>query len=122
MKALIIDDSPTICTVVEYLLRHQGWDCEVAHSAKHGMELLSSDGHQIDLVIVDHTLNHIDGLSVLEEYRKQGRSTRSILLSQDDRDSIVGRAQDLGATCWVHKPLSLDNMKKAIEYSLNTKF
>ena len=117
MKALLVEESPTVCAVMEYALKHEGWDLTVAETQEQAMELLSSEGETIDIVIVDHSLDHIDGLSVLERSSKLNHNPKSILLSQDDRSEITDQAQNLGAICWLHKPVSMASLLKAITYS-----
>ncbi|MDH3600511.1 MAG: response regulator [Candidatus Tectomicrobia bacterium] len=69
-----------------------------------------------DLVLLDLNMPKKDGCAVLKELQQDTalRSIPVVVLTTSDSDSDVERAYDLGANCYITKPVGLDQFAKAI--------
>ncbi len=100
---LIIEDEPvTRTTLCQYLESH-GYKVDATDNADEAEQILSD--HEIDLLLVDITLDGKDGLQITREQR--AKSDIGIILItglSDDIDRIVGL--ELGADDYVCKPFN----------------
>src|SRR3954471_7877167 len=104
MRALIIEDDRTIADFVARGLREAGFAVDVAADGDAGLELASTEPY--DLAIVDLMLPKRDGLSVIDELRRRGRSTPVLILSA--RRSVDDRVRGLqaGGDDYLTKPFA----------------
>ena len=104
MHALIIEDDKAIADFIARGLREAGFAVDVAASGDEGLEAALTQ--QPDVAIVDVMLPGRDGLSVIEELRRMGRSTPVLILSA--RRSVDDRVQGLqaGGDDYLTKPFA----------------
>src|ERR1700745_655871 len=93
MKALIIEDDKTIADFIARGLREAGFAVDVAPDGEEGLDAALTQ--QPDVAIVDLMLPKRDGLSVIDELRRHGRSTPVLILSA--RRSVDDRVRGLQA-------------------------
>ena len=84
-KALIVDDEPNICDVLQDLLEDKGYNVISANCIKEAQQLLISD--TFDIIILDIVMEEtngsedIDGLAILRQIYEQKLATKVILLT-----------------------------------------
>jgi two-component system, OmpR family, phosphate regulon response regulator PhoB len=105
---LVIEDEVDLATTLEYNLRSNGLTTRLAHTAKAGLELASSDPPP-DVIILDLMLPDLSGTEVCRRLRDNPR-TRDIPLIMctakgDEIDRVVGF--EVGADDYVVKPYSV---------------
>ena len=83
---LIIEDDEDIREGIRILFSGENYRITEAGSGEEGLRLFSGD---IDLVILDIMMPHLDGLSVLKKLRAAGKTTPVLLLTA--RDAIADR-------------------------------
>jgi len=78
-----------------------------------------ADSVRPDLVLLDLNMPKKDGCTVLKELQQDTalRSIPVVVLTTSDSDSDIERAYELGANCYITKPVGLDQFAKAI-YSI----
>ena len=108
IRALVVDDEPSLADLVSMALRYEGWDVRTALTGQdalhHSREFLP------DVVVLDIMLPDIDGLEVLRRMRTDGRDVPVLFLTA--RDSIDDRVVGLtaGGDDYVTKPFSLEEL------------
>ena len=104
MRALIIEDDQTIADFVARGLREAAFAVDVAADGEAGLELASREPY--DVAIVDLMLPKRDGLSVIDDLRRSGRSTPVLILSA--RRSVDDRVRGLqaGGDDYLTKPFA----------------
>lgn len=115
LRVLVIDDSKTIRRTAQALLKKEG--CEV-FLAEDGFDALAKIvEHQPDLIFVDIMMPRIDGYQTCAIIRSNSRfrTTPVIMLSSKDGLFDRARARVVGATYYLTKPFSQDELKKALE-------
>ena len=90
-KVLVVDDEPSILTLLTFNLEKEGYQVTTSENGKNGFELALSN--QYDFIILDVMLPGMDGLEIL------------ILTAKDEQvDKIIGL--EIGADDYLTKPFS----------------
>src|SRR5438477_8937358 len=113
MRALIIEDDQTIADFVARGLREAGFAVDVAADGDAGLELASTEPY--DVAIVDLMLPKRDGLAVIDELRRRGRSTPVLILSA--RRSVDDRVRGLqaGGDDYLTKPFAFAELLARVQ-------
>lgn len=101
---LIVEDEPSIVTLIKYNLEKVGFQTAVAYNGEEAMEKLT---HQsFDLVVLDLMLPKMDGMEVCKTIRKQNNNVPILMLTAKDseHDKIYGL--EMGADDYLTKPFS----------------
>jgi heavy metal response regulator len=113
MHALIIEDDRAIADFIARGLREAGFAVDVATNGSDGLdEALTQEP---DVAIVDLMLPGRDGLSVIDELRKQGRTTPVLILSA--RRSVDDRVRGLqaGGDDYLTKPFAFAELLARVQ-------
>ncbi|HEY7172163.1 MAG TPA: response regulator transcription factor [Vicinamibacterales bacterium] len=113
MRSLIIEDDQTIADFVARGLREAGFAVDLAADGEAGLELASNEPY--DVAIVDLMLPKKDGLSVIDELRRRGRSTPVLILSA--RRSVDDRVRGLqaGGDDYLTKPFAFAELLARVQ-------
>jgi len=113
MHALIIEDDTAIAEFIARGLREAGFAVDVAADGKEGLEAALTG--EPDVAIVDLMLPGRDGLSVIDELRRQGRSTPVLILSA--RRSVDDRVRGLqaGGDDYLTKPFAFAELLARVQ-------
>jgi two-component system chemotaxis response regulator CheY len=104
MRALIVDDSRFVRTILRGLLEKRGIECEEAADGQAGMNRLQA-GSPFDLALVDWNMPVMDGFAMLKQLRADGFATVKVMMvtTEAENDFII-RALDAGADEYMMKP------------------
>lgn len=109
-RILIIDDEPTIQTVVEFgLKRAAGWDVLTAGSGEAGIHM--AQAQQPDVILLDVMMPDMDGMAALSVLRSRPDTTHIpvILLTAAVATEALQQLEALGVSGMIAKPFnSLD--------------
>jgi two-component system OmpR family response regulator len=108
MRVLIIEDDRQLSDQLAEAMRDAGYTVDCAFDGEEGHFL--GDTEPYDLVILDIGLPVMDGLSVLERWRRDGRSMPVLLLTARDRWSDKVQGIDAGADDYVAKPFHVEEV------------
>lgn len=74
------------------------------------------DAPRPDLILLDLNLPGLDGCSLLRELRGQDalRSIPVVVLSSSDSERDIARSYELGANCYLTKPMGLDAYQSVV--------
>jgi heavy metal response regulator len=113
MRALIIEDDQTIADFVARGLRQAGFAVDIAPDGDQGLMLATEEPY--DVAIVDVMLPKRDGLSVIDELRKRGRSTPVLILSA--KRTVDDRVQGLqaGGDDYLTKPFAFAELLARVQ-------
>jgi heavy metal response regulator len=113
MRALIIEDDQTIADFVARGLREAGFAVDIAADGDSGLALASEEPY--DIAIVDLMLPKRDGLGVIDELRRRGRSTPVLILSA--RRSVDDRVRGLqaGGDDYLTKPFAFAELLARVQ-------
>ena len=113
MRVLVIEDSKRLQTYIAKGLRLHGFAVDVASDGEEG--LWRAEGDEYDVIVLDLMLPKLDGISLLERLRSQGRKTHVLILTA--RDSVEDRVHGLdhGADDYLVKPFAFAELVARIQ-------
>lgn len=103
-KILVIEDEPSIQSVLKELLASSGYEVAVADDGAEGIEIFERG--RFDLVLLDIMLPKLDGYDVCRRIRG-GSSTPIIMLTALDEEEAQVKAFELQADDYITKPFSV---------------
>lgn len=108
MRLLVVEDDPDLNRQLVGALEEAGY---VVDSAKDGEEgHFLGDTEPYDAVILDLGLPEMDGVTVLEKWRRDGRTMPVLILTARDRWSDKVAGFDAGADDYVAKPFYMEEV------------
>ena len=108
MRLLVIEDDPDLNRQLATALTDAGYVVDRAYDGEEGHFLGESEPY--DAVILDIGLPKMDGISVLEAWRRAGRAMPVLILTARDRWSDKVQGFDAGADDYVAKPFHLEEV------------
>jgi two-component system, OmpR family, response regulator len=118
VRILLVEDERGIADFVERALRSQGHAVEVASDGDDGLHRALSS--TFDLLILDIVLPGRSGLGVLTEVRKVTPALPVIMLTARAEISDKVAGLDAGATDYMTKPFSVDELLARVRAHLRT--
>src|SRR5437868_15077002 len=103
MKVLLVDDDLDLLDVTSYALRRDGLNTIVASDGAQALRRWQTETP--DIVVLDISLPHMNGLEVCHKIR-QNSSTPVILLTGHSDEEHVVQGFRMGADDYVTKPFS----------------
>lgn len=103
-KILIVDDEPSIRTLLEYNLKQAGYPTLLAKDGEEALWQIERESP--DLILLDLMIPKIDGIEVCRTLRENQNNTPVIMLTakSDELDKIFGL--NIGADDYMTKPFS----------------
>lgn len=113
MRVLVVEDDLGVARQVTDTLRQAMYVVDVAHDGEEGRFL--GDTEPYDVVVLDLGLPKLDGLSVLQQWRRMGRRMPVLILTARDtwREKVAGLRA--GADDYLAKPFELEEMLARVE-------
>ncbi len=108
MRILVVEDDANLNRQLKEALTEGGYVVDVAFDGEEGHFL--GDTEPYDVVVLDIGLPQMDGLSVLEEWRRAGKKMPVLLLTARDRWSDKVQGIDAGADDYVAKPFHMEEV------------
>ena len=108
MRILVVEDDRDLNNQLAQALKESGYVVDTAFDGEEAHFL--GDTEPYDAVILDIGLPQKDGLSVLEQWRRDGRSMPVLLLTARDRWSDKVQGIDAGADDYVAKPFHVEEV------------
>jgi len=112
-RILIVEDEVDLALGVRDALQHSGFDAEVVHDGRVGLQKLREG--RFDLVVLDLMLPGLNGLDLLKELRKSKSDVRVLILTAlaDEEDLLKGF--QAGADDYMAKPFSPRELVARVE-------
>ena len=113
---LVVDDSPTMRQMVAFTLSNAGFTVVEAGNGKEAMGKIGG-GTKPDLVVTDLNMPEMDGITLIQEIRKNPalKFMPILMLTTESSDDKKKAGQAAGATGWVVKPFNPEQMLKVIQ-------
>ncbi|MEM1200193.1 MAG: response regulator transcription factor [Pseudomonadota bacterium] len=108
MRILVVEDDPDINRQLVNALTDSGYVVDNATDGEEGHFL--GDTEPYDCVILDLGLPVMDGVSVLEAWRREGHKMPVLILTARDRWSDKVSGFDAGADDYVSKPFHMEEV------------
>ena len=108
MRLLVVEDDPDLNRQLVEAFTDAGYVVDKALDGEEGHFL--GDTEPYDAVVLDIGLPQKDGISVLEEWRRAGRTMPVLILTARDRWSDKVQGMDAGADDYVAKPFHMEEV------------
>ncbi|HEX7805787.1 MAG TPA: response regulator transcription factor [Cellulomonas sp.] len=108
VRALVVDDEPTLAELLSTALRYEGWHVEHALSGQSAIKLAKS--FDPDVILLDIMLPDLSGLEVMRRIRATSPTVPVLFLTAKDavEDRVAGLTA--GGDDYVTKPFSLEEV------------
>ena len=113
---LIVDDEANTLASLSRAFRLAGHEATVCDNAAKALEL--AKGQHFDLIFSDVVMPGKDGLSLLEDLKKQGVTAPVVMMSGQAHIEMAVRATRLGASDFLEKPISSDKLLLTVDNAL----
>src|SRR5918999_5519135 len=108
MRVLVVEDDANLNRQLVTALKEAGYAVDAATDGEEGHYLGETEPY--DAVVLDLGLPLIDGISVLERWRRAGRTMPVLILTARDRWSDKVQGIDAGADDYVAKPFHMEEV------------
>src|SRR5215472_2464027 len=109
-RALIVDDEPATCQLIEKVLGSVGMDCLCVTKSVEAPDILQHG--KFAMVFVDDEMPFPDGPELTRQMRDSGRNriTPIVMMSDDKRPAAMSRGFEAGASFFMYKPLDRERL------------
>jgi two-component system, chemotaxis family, chemotaxis protein CheY len=116
-KALVVDDSKTIRTILKRILPELGYEVCEAAGGKEALAVIDAEGTSVSLVLTDWDMPEMDGLDLLKRLRQNPELSllKIIMVTTETELGRMVSALDAGANEYVMKPFIKDILKEKLE-------
>lgn len=119
IRILLVEDNPgdVDLTREEFAATKVSHELDVVTDGQQALDFLRGPGNpRPDLVLLDLNLPKLDGKAVLREVKSDDalRAIPVIVLSSSKADADVRAVYELGASCYVPKPVDLAGFEKVV--------
>ena len=110
---LVVDDNSTNLQLMKEVLEYFGLSCQQANDPIKALQLIvesEKNNQPFDLIILDHHMPGLDGISLVEELKKNlpyGRDPFILMLSSLEKSEHAPRAEKAGIHKLLSKPVKL---------------
>ncbi len=108
MRVLVVEDDADLNRQLVQAFREAGYVVDSAKDGEEGHFLGETEPY--DVVVLDIGLPRLDGISVLEQWRRAGRMMPVLILTARDRWSDKVQGIDAGADDYVAKPFHIEEV------------
>jgi two-component system response regulator RegA len=110
---LLVDDDPTFCQVLARALNKRGYSTATAHTGEQALQIAATQpprGAVVDLKLADES-----GLALIDALRRQLPELKIVMLTGYASIATAVEAVKLGATHYLCKPASVDEILAAFD-------
>lgn len=106
MRAIVIDDSKSIRSILSKILIEIGFTVEEAANGLEALDVIKKD--KVDLALVDWNMPNMNGYEFIQEVRKDNtyKDMRMMMVTTETEMNKVVEALEAGANEYVMKPFT----------------
>lgn len=113
MLVLVVEDDELILRTIEHKLLKEGHEVVLIRNGKDAIELIKEV--KFDLIITDIMMPFASGIEILSAKKGFANDTPIIILSSMGQEEVVVEAFDLGASDFMVKPFSPNELMLRIK-------
>jgi two-component system response regulator AtoC len=118
---LVGEDELEVRAYLEMALKCAGYSVELAQDGEEVLSILHSSGHEIAAVLLDLMMPQRDGIEVLQEIRRISPTVPVLVVSGAGSPVNIVTAMRSGATDFLCKPVSHEDLYNAINRALENR-
>ncbi len=117
IRIVAVDDNEAVLKNVKSYFKD---NCNISvvasfNDGKKALDYLVDNKDEYDLVLLDIILAHCDGLKILEEMKYNKLNKKIMVISSFKDDFTIKRAQMLGASYYMLKPIDMEVIEKRVD-------
>jgi len=118
-RVLAVDDSPSIRSLVTYVLEEAGFSVVVAEDGQKALDYARQ--HTVDVVLTDINMPNLDGIDLIKGLRAlpHYKYVPMLVLTTESGTKRKMDGKAAGATGWIVKPFDPDQLVSTIEKVLS---
>ncbi|MBN2609801.1 MAG: PAS domain S-box protein [Candidatus Fermentibacteraceae bacterium] len=116
---LLVDDEVSVREVGMSMLERKGYDVLVAGDGREALEIFREKHDEIDCIILDLTMPHMDGDETFREMRKIDSSVKVIISSGYNKQDVTQRFVGKGLAGFIQKPYRLSELHAKVQEVIN---
>lgn len=118
-KIIIIDDEPSVGTLLKINLKQKGYSVATAESGVEG--IAKAEAEQFDLIILDVALPGMNGIEICQTFReiKNYLEVPIVMISSRSDNLTIEQTQRAGASDYLVKPFTFEELIQKIEDHLD---
>jgi signal transduction histidine kinase len=119
-RLLVVEDDVHLLEGVQSVLEIEGYQVTIAENGAEALKLLNDESLKPDLIVSDIMMPHMDGLTFLNEVRKDPRwvSIPFIFLTARGEKADIHQGKRLGVDDYIIKPFDTEDLLVAVEARL----
>ena len=118
-RILIVDDEPTICSLIDRRLTREGYSCVTANNGKEALDLFLKK--PFSLVLSDIRMPEMDGIELLKTIRALSPKMMMVMVTGYPEINMAVEALRLGAYDFILKPADLELVVHSVKRALEKK-
>lgn len=113
LHILVVEDEPSIATLITYNLKQAGYTTDVANNGRKALQMVENQHY--DFIVLDLMLPEIDGYEVCQTIRQNNNDVPILMLTAktEEDDKVLGLK--MGADDYLTKPFSPKELVARIE-------
>lgn len=114
-KILIAEDEVLMLKALEFKLKKDGYQVDVASDGRQAMDKVKSETY--DLILTDIMMPFVGGMEILSYVKNDPikKSTPVLLISAVGLENVVLEGFNLGADDFIYKPFNLNELSVRIK-------
>lgn len=121
MRILLIEDETSISNFIKDGLEEEGFAVDLAENGKKGLQMALENLAGYDLILLDWMLPGMSGIEICRAIRKENQQLPIIFLTAKDTVDDAVFALESGASDFIRKPFSFEEMLARIRVLLRSK-
>ncbi len=111
---LLVDDEESLIALGARMLEHLGFTVLTAADGLQAVDSYRERGKEIDLVLMDLTMPHMDGAEAFGELRRLNPDIRVVLASGYSHEDVASRFAGKGLAGVLQKPYTLAKLRESL--------
>lgn len=115
MNILLVDDSPTVRTLVKFSLSSKGYNIFEAGDAEEALNVIKEKG-PFPICIFDINMPGKNGIELIKEVLAipEHANTKIVVLTTESSDELKQKGKEAGAKAWLVKPFEEESLLTVI--------
>lgn len=119
--ALVVDDEESVRALARVMLEKMGFSVISAADGREAVEVFRQKADQIDLVLLDMTMPHLNGEETFREMRRIRSGVCTILSSGYNEQSATNRFAGKGLAGFIQKPYRYEGLRDVVQKAIEAR-
>ena len=111
---LVVDDEPSVCTIIQTTLEFYNYRVLVAHNGEEAIAVMAERPGEIHTVLMDLMMPTMDGLTAIPVLKRLNPNLRAIAMSGLNSTDAVAKAERQGFQDFLPKPFTRQELLQCL--------